>query len=419
MAAKTQPSFSYSSSSLLLTMSLFLLVLSLIVPSSVFSATLRSDIQALEAIIRSVDPSSISPSSYLSTWDFSEDPCEGSGTFLGVMCSFPLENTTSRVTEIDLDDDGYDGFLSDEIGNLTELTVLSLNKNRFRGPVPESVFQLRKLTKLSLAENFFTGDISPEITRLKELKTVDLSTNSIAGEIPPRISALRSLTHLILSNNHLDGKIPALNGLWKLQVLELGNNHLYGMLPKLPPSLRTLSLCFNSLAGRISPLHRLKQLVSLDVSQNRFSGTVGHEILTFPDISRINVSFNQFISIEVIKVTGSRLRMLDADGNHLQGHLPLNLATYENLKDINLRSNMFSGDIPRIYGKRLENSWRSLYLENNYLSGSLPEEFQKISKQIRGNLSNNCLQCPKNVPICQGPQKPKSQCTNAMLGRLE
>jgi hypothetical protein len=111
--------------------------------------------------------------------------------------------------------------------------------------------------------------------------------------------------------------------------------------------------------------------------------------------------------------------MLDAEGNHLQGHLPLNLATYENLKDINLRSNMFSGDIPRIYGKRLENSWRSLYLENNYLSGILPEEFQKITKQIRGNLSNNCLQCPKNVQICQGTQKPKSQCTNAMLGSLE
>ncbi|KAF2606665.1 hypothetical protein F2Q68_00045124 [Brassica cretica] len=214
----------------------------------------------------------------------------------------------------------------------------------------------------------------------------------------------------------LNGRIPALNGLWKLQVLELGNNHLFGMLPKLPTSLRTLSLCYNSLAGRISPLHRLKHLVSLDVSQNRFSGTIGHEILTFPEISRINVSFNQFISIEVIQVIGmeTHLRILDAEGNHLQGPLPLNLATYGNLKDINLRSNMFSGDIPRIYGKRLENSWRSLYLENNYLTGTLPVEFQRISKQIRGSLSNNCLQCPKNVTICQGVQKPKSQCTNAM-----
>ncbi|KAF3582215.1 hypothetical protein DY000_02032241 [Brassica cretica] len=412
MAAKTQP----SSSSLLL-MSLLLLLVSLIFPSSVLSATLRSDIQALESIIRSIDPSSISPSSYLSTWDFSEDPCEGSGTFLGVMCSFPLENTTSRVTEIDLDDDGYDGFLSDEVGNLTELTVLSLNKNRFRGPIPETVFQLKKLTKLSLSENFFTGDITPGITWLKELKTVDLSKNSIAGEIPPRISSLRSLTHLILSNNHLDGRIPPLNGLWKLQALELGNNHLSGTLPKLPPSLRTLSLCYNSLAGRISPLHRLKHLVSLDVSQNRFSGTIGHQILTFPEISHINVSFNQFISIEVVQVTGieSRLRILDAEGNQLQGHLPLNLPTYGNLKDINLRSNKFSGDIPRIYGKRLENnSWRSLYLENNYLTGLLPEEFLRLSKQVRGSLSNNCLHCPKNVPICKGVQKAKSHCTNAM-----
>ena len=332
------------------------------------------------------------------------------------MCSFPLENTTSRVTEIDLDDDGYEGFLSDEVGNLTELTVLSLSRNRFRGPMPETVFQLKKLTKLSLSENLFTGDITPGITWLKELKTIDLSKNSIAGEIPPRISSLRSLTHLILSNNHLDGRIPPLNGLWKLQALELGNNHLSGTLPKLPPSLRTLSLCYNSLAGRISPLHRLKHLVSLDVSQNRFSGTIGHQILTFLEISHINVSFNHFTSIEVVQVTGieSRLRILDAEGNQLQGHLPLNLPTYGNLKDINLRSNKFSGDIPRIYGKRLENSWRSLYLENNYLTGLLPEEFLRLSRQVRGSLSNNCLQCPKNVPICKGVQKAKSQCTNAM-----
>ncbi|KAF2567361.1 hypothetical protein F2Q68_00026125 [Brassica cretica] len=171
------------------------------------------------------------------------------------------------------------------------------------------------------------------------------------------------------------------------------------------------------LAGRISPLHRLKHLVSLDVSQNRFSGTIGHQILTFPEISHINVSFNQFISIEVVQVTGieSRLRILDAEGNQLQGHLPLNLPTYGNLKDINLRSNKFSGDIPRIYGKRLENnSWRSLYLENNYLTGLLPEEFLRLSKQVRGSLSNNCLHCPKNVPICKGVQKAKSHCTNAM-----
>ncbi|WZZ17934.1 hypothetical protein YC2023_111023 [Brassica napus] len=38
---------------------------------------------------------------------------------------------------------------------------------------------------------------------------------------------------------------------------------------------------------------------------------------------------------------------VDAEGNNLQGHLPLNLTTYGNLKDINLRSNMFSGDIPK------------------------------------------------------------------------
>ncbi|WZZ17935.1 hypothetical protein YC2023_111024 [Brassica napus] len=121
-----------------------LLLVSTIVPSSALSATLRSDIQVLESL------------SYVAlTQHISEDPCEGSETFLGVMCSFTIENTTSRVTEINVDDDGF----------------LSLNKNRFRGPIPETMFQL---TKLSLSQNFFTEDISPGITRLKELKTINL-----------------------------------------------------------------------------------------------------------------------------------------------------------------------------------------------------------------------------------------------------
>ncbi|XP_010526132.1 PREDICTED: leucine-rich repeat receptor-like protein kinase PEPR1 [Tarenaya hassleriana] len=385
------------------------------VPPPVLSATLPSDIQALESILRSIDPSSISPASYLSTWDFSEDPCEGAGTFLGIICSFPLDNTTSRVTEIELDDVGYDGFLSVSIGNLTELTVLSLNKNRFRGPIPESVFTLRKLVRLSLAENYFTGDIPERITHLMELKVIDLSKNSLAGAVPLRISALRSLTHLSLSGNYLAGRIPALNGLWKLEVLELGNNHFYGALPKLPTSLRVLSISHNGLAGRISPLHRLKQLVRLDVSDNRFSSTIGHEILTFPEITLVNVSYNMLTSLEVINFTGrqSRLRILDAEGNHLQGRLPINLATFENLREINLRNNMFSGGIPKVYGKKLTSPWRSLYLDHNYLTGDLPEQFHKLSRLIKGSLSNNCLECPKNLTICRGGQKPKSQCTNA------
>ncbi|XP_010524152.1 PREDICTED: leucine-rich repeat receptor-like protein kinase PEPR1 [Tarenaya hassleriana] len=385
------------------------------VPSPILSATFQSDINVLESIVRSIDPSSISPPSYLSTWNFSEDPCEGTGTFLGVMCSFPLDNTTSRVTEIELDDGGYDGFLSASIGNLTELTVLSLNGNRFRGPIPESVFSLRKLVRLSLSENFFTGELSERITHLMELKEIDLSKNSLAGAIPFRISSLRSLTRLSLSGNHLSGTIPALNGLWKLQVLELGHNHLYGALPKLPTSLQVLSVSQNGLAGRISSLHRLKRLVTLDVSDNRFSGTIGHELLTFREITLLNVSYNMFTSLEVIKFTGreSRLRILDAEENHLQGRLPVNLATYESLRNINLRNNMFSGGIPKVYGERLANPWRTLYLDNNYLTGDLPEQFLKFSRLMKGSLSNNCLECPRNVTVCQRGQKPKIRCINA------
>lgn len=407
--SKLMPSTVYFSSSFPIT-----LFITLLIPRFVQPATLPSDIEALRSLKNSVDPNRIPSSSFLNTWNFQADPCDSvGGTFLGILCTEPQNNIT-RVSTVDLDDSGYDGFLPHTIGNLTELTTLQIRDNNFRGPIPISLYNLTKLTTLSLSGNFFTGSLPREINRLKRLESLDLSNNNLTGTIPEEISESRNLNFLSLSNNQLTGQIPNLTGLWQLNTLDLSSNQLHGTLPLLPINLRTLILSHNGLTGHISTLRTMTNLKTLDLSGNNFSGSITQEIITLPDLNHINASLNGFSTMEVMRISRgqSQLQLIDVHGNRLRGLLPVNLVTYGNLTAVNLGNNQFSGYIPEEYGAKLGGEWRSLFLDYNYLVGTLPSEFTNGGgANVRGSVAQNCLsRCPANVGWCRGGQRSASTC---------
>ncbi|KAK7261618.1 hypothetical protein RIF29_27933 [Crotalaria pallida] len=391
--------------------SILTITLLCLMPSQINSSTLEADTLALQEIKRAIDPNSVSPSSYLSSWDFSVDPCESTGSqFLGILCNLPLDNSSSRVTAIDLDTIGYDGFLTPAIGNLTELTLLNLDKNKFRGPIPQTISNLRKLTRLTLSDNFFTGPIPSGISALKNLQYLDVSFNRLSGALPSNFSGLRSLTYMSLSNNAFAGRLPDLTGLWQLQTLDLSTNQFYGDIPNLPISLRKIYINHNIFSGHMTPLKGLKRLKWVDVSDNRLSGPISKDIMSLKQLVHLNVSYNRFITLEVINYSleGPQLQVLEAQGNHLRGHLPVNLVTLRNLTNVNLANNEFSGTIPNEYGAKVATTWRRLYLDHNFLTGNLPPEFA-LKSNVRGSLANNCLKCPPNIVLCHGAQRPATE----------
>jgi Leucine-rich repeat (LRR) protein len=412
MAKKTPTKFSFFSSHLysLLTITI---TLSLI-PSQIHSSTHQDDIHSLQEIKNAIDPNSVSSSSYINSWDFTVDPCQSTGPqFLGILCDLPLDNSSSRVTAIDLDGIGYEGFLTPAIGNLTELTILNLNNNKFRGPIPETIGKLRKLTRLTLSENFFTGGIPQEIGELKKLQYLDLSANRLSGTIPSDMTGrLRSLTYLSLSNNNFSGRIQSLTGLWQLRTLDISFNEFFGNLPNLPVSLQNIYFSHNIFSGNITPLKDLIHLRWLDISDNRISGVIRWDTLSLKGVTHFNVSFNRFTSIDLVNNVGQgqRLRLLEAQGNNLKGHLPVNLVSFTNLTMINLSNNQYHGTIPKEYGTKLRTSWRRLYLDHNFLTGNLPLEFTHTSTYVKGSVANNCLKCPTNIVLCHGGQRPSTEC---------
>ncbi|XVF65592.1 hypothetical protein PTKIN_Ptkin09bG0261000 [Pterospermum kingtungense] len=404
------------------TCSMIFPILLVFIPTLVHSLTLESDIEALQALKNS--SSHVESLSYLDSWDFSVDSCENLvEKFLGILCSIPSDNSPSRITAIELDSTPYDAFLPPHIGNLTELTSLDPSGCQFRGPLPDTFKNLKNLTRLSLADNFFNGSIIGWIYDLRKLESIDLSRNQFSNRVPGKIS--RGLKHSSLSNNEFSGKVPKIRRLWRLQTLELGSNKLGGKLPRLPISLRTLSLPHNQFEGTLVSLVRNIQLRTLDLSDNSFQSYFEKEIAALPHLTHLNISFNEFSRFDYYglresevenSIKASPLQEFDAEGNLLQGDLPLWLANFGSLEVINLANNSFTGPIPMEYGQRLGRPWKTLLLDDNLLSGPLPPQFNSSSTAgVRGSLGNNCLSCPENIPLCQGGQKPPASC----IGRTE
>ena len=126
-----------------------------------------------------------------------------------------------------------------ELGNLSNLRVLSLNANQLIGAIPPELGNLSNLEKLFLVFNQLTGPIPPELGNLSSLEWLDISYNQLTGAIPPELGNLSNLRVLSLNGNQLIGAIPPeLGNLSNLERLSLGDNQLAG---PIPPELSNLS----------------------------------------------------------------------------------------------------------------------------------------------------------------------------------
>lgn len=129
-----------------------------------------------------------------------------------------------------------------------------------------------------------------------------------------------------------------------LQGLDLGGVFAPDTLTRLD-ELRVLSLQNNSLSGPIPDLSGLKNLKSLFLDHNAFSGTFPPSILTL-----------------------HRLRTVDFSYNNLTGPLPTGLINIERLNYLHLEWNHFNGSVPALN----QSSLKSFNVSGNNLTGAVP-----------------------------------------------
>ncbi|KAL5708255.1 hypothetical protein ACHQM5_019072 [Ranunculus cassubicifolius] len=166
------------------------------------------------------------PTHYLDTWfESDQTPCK----WVGISC-----NNHHRVTQINLQNKSFSGYIPSELSLLSSLQKISLKFNNFSKPIPYHIFNLTSLVSLDLSHNSLSGSIPNEINLLKALKFLDLSSNLFNGSLPNTLSELQELSGTLnLSYNRFNGEIPVSFGRFPVTVsLDLRHNNLTGKIPQ-------------------------------------------------------------------------------------------------------------------------------------------------------------------------------------------
>ena len=265
-------------------------------------------------------------------------------------------NDAGRVTRLDLRENGLDGNLPSEIGQLSKLQILFLYENRLSGAIPPELAALTELTHLELGPNQLTGRIPPWLGQLTELGSLHLGGNELSGPIPPELGQLSNLQSLALFDNRLSGTIPSeLGQLLDLRWLFLSDNELSGAIP--------------------SWLGQLRDLQHLDLGINELSGPIPSQLGQLAALERLILGFNQ-----------------------LSGRIPSSLGQLTDLKSLNLAANQLSGPIPPELGGLT--ALRTLYLHGNpSLTGPLPEGLAALTTLETLWMSDTELCAPAGAPF--------------------
>ncbi|CAA2975103.1 probable LRR receptor-like serine threonine-kinase At3g47570 [Olea europaea subsp. europaea] len=392
-----------------------LLLMHFTAPAS--AATNETDRQALLDIKHLITQD---PFQVFNSWNNSVHFCN----WPGVACS----NLHQRVTVLNISSLKLVGPLSPSVGNLSFLHNLSIQDNSFLGEIPQEIGKLFRLEYFLSANNSFEGEFPVNLTRCILLQFIDLRGNSLSGKIPDELSTLSRLRVLKLPRNNFSGKIPpSLGNLSSLEYLALNKNSLEGNVPielgKLS-KLYYLALSSNTLSGIFpSEIFNISSLQTLSITNNTLSGHFPANLgVNLPKLTTLLAGINQFSgSIPASLANASGLTEISIGNNSLTGPIPRSLGSLQELRLLHLGHNPLGTDISFItslsnctslqllslsstqIGGVLPNSivnlsatLEYLWLNDNYISGSLPEGIDYYLNLAFLDLSMNSL--TSNLP---------------------
>lgn len=202
------------------------------------------------------------------------------------------------------------------------------------------------LLSLQLPSANLTGTLPRELGELTTLQSLYLGVNGLSGTIPLELGYSSALSEVDLGNNLLNGSLPT--SIWnlcdRLVSLRLHGNSLSGTLPE--PAL---------------PGATCKNLESLDLGHNMFSGNFPEFVTRFNELKQLDLASNMLSGPIPVSLTGLHLEKLNLSFNNFSGMLP-------NLGNVKFGAEVFEGN-PGLCGPSLRACSGSSGLSSGAIAG--------------------------------------------------
>ncbi|GKV44512.1 hypothetical protein SLEP1_g51688 [Rubroshorea leprosula] len=283
----------------------------------------------------------------------------------------------------------------------SSLTTLDLRYIQLRGNFPNSIFRFPNLKNFYLSGSFGERNLTidlPSSNWSSPLQQLYLSVMDCGRRLPESIGDLKSLQYLHLHCN-FEGSIPAsIGNLRQLTSLYLSNNQFSGPIPasieadmfSALQNLETIFLSYNNLSLRmnVNANFTLPKLTDVSFSSCNLS--------EFPNFIRHSNSLQSLV-LSKNRIHGNipewicekdHLQILDLSHNNLSGKIPNCLP--KSLSVLNLQANYFNGNIPFGFPERCV--LRNLNLHGNQMDGLLPRSLVNCSMLEVLDVGNNSIQ---------------------------
>ncbi|QCE13809.1 serine/threonine kinase [Vigna unguiculata] len=306
----------------------------------------------------------------------------------------PELGNMSQLQYLDIAGANLSGHIPKQLSNLTSLQSLFLFRNQLTGTVPSELSNIESLADLDLSDNFLSGSIPESFSALKNLRLLSLMYNDMSGIVPEGIAQLQSLETLLIWNNRFSGSLPqSLGRNSKLKWVDASTNSLVGSIPPdicVSGVLFKLILFSNKFTGHLSSISNCSSLVRLRLEDNSFSGEIALKFTHLPHILYVDLSRNNFVGGIPSDISqATQLEYFNVSYNlQLGGTIPAKTWSLPQLQNFSASSCGISGDLPLFESCK---SISVIDLDNNNLSGVIPNSASKCRALEKINLSHNSL----------------------------